>query len=78
MNNSTIAEALLLDPSSATPQQAGSALEQSLTAIDMLGTLLQGRAEPLTPEQLEVVGQLIKETAMLGLCAYMRQGKISV
>jgi hypothetical protein len=48
------------------PQHAASAL----TAIDTIGTLLQGRAVALEPDQLEAVGQLLKEAAMLSLCAF--------
>ncbi len=71
MNNSTLAEALLLTPTAKVNKQlAASAVESTLHTIDIIGTLLQGRAEPLTPEQLEAVGQTLKETAMLSLCAF--------
>lgn len=71
MNNSTLAEALLLDlTAKINPQHAASAVEQGLAAIDTIGTLLQGRAVALEPEQLEAVGQLLKEAAMLSLCAF--------
>ncbi|MEN3159573.1 hypothetical protein ABC502_14430 [Alkalimonas sp. NCh-2] len=75
MNHTTLAEAVLLDNAADTnPQLAGSALENTLQTIDVIGTLLQGRAEPLTPEQLEAVGQTLKETTMLAMCYFIRQG----
>jgi hypothetical protein len=52
---------------------AASATESALGTI---GTLLQGRAEPLTVTHLEAVGQLIKETAMLSLSAFERAGRL--
>lgn len=71
MNNSTLVEALLLNPTPKINKQlASSAVEATLQTIDIIGTLLQGRAEPLSPEQLEAVGQVLKETAMLSLCAF--------
>lgn len=74
MNHTTLAEAVLLDNADkTTPQLAGSALESTLQTIDVIGTLLQGRAEPLTPEQLDAIGQTIKETTMLAMCYFIRQ-----
>ena len=75
MHNTTLAEAVLLDNADKeTPQLASSALESTLQTIDVIGTLLQGRAEPLTPEQLEAIGQTLKETTMLAMCYFIRQG----
>lgn len=74
MNHTTLAEAVLLDNADkTTPQLAGSALESTLQTIDVIGTLLQGRAEPLNPEQLEAIGQTLKETTMLAMCYFIRQ-----
>ena len=76
MNNTTAAEALLFDPARADTRAASSATESALSALDTIGTLLQGRAEPLTVAQLEAVGQLVKETAFLALLAFERAGRV--
>lgn len=76
MNNTTAAEALLYSPEKIDPRAASSATESTLNALDTIGTLLQGRAEPLTVAQLEAVGQLVKETAFLALLAFERAGRV--
>lgn len=76
MNNTTTAEALLYSPDKIDTRAASSATESTLTALDTIGTLLQGRAEPLTVAQLEAVGQLVKETTFLALLAFERAGRV--
>ena len=76
MNNTTAAESALFDPATLDSRTAASATESALSALDTIGTLLQGRAEPLTVTQLEAVGRLIKETAMLSLLAFERAGRL--
>lgn len=76
MNNTTAAESVLFNPATLDSRTAASATESTLNALDTIGTLLQGRAEPLTVAQLEAVGQLVKETAFLALMAFERAGRV--
>ena len=76
MNNTTLAEALLYSPEKIDPATAASAVEACLSALNNKGDLLQGRAKPLTVEQLEAIGQEIKEVAFLALMAFERAGRV--